>query len=234
MSILRKLWTEEGAISYTSELFSFEGAVLDPKPAVPIPLYFGGASEAAMRIAAELADVYLLWGEKREMIVERMQQMKALEGEFGRTLRYGIRMHVVVRETEAEAVAAAEKLISRVDPAVRSAFESSYTNVDSTGQRRQIEMLQDSLERGDLWVEPNLWAGVGMARSGVGVALVGDPQQVAAKIRDYQSMGIDTFIFSGYPHLEEARFFGELVMPLFKGESDTARVIYTDSVAPTS
>jgi alkanesulfonate monooxygenase len=234
MSILRKLWTQEGAISYKSELFSFEGAVLDPKPALPIPLYFGGASVAAMRIAAELADVYLLWGEKREMIVERMQQMKALEGEFGRTLRYGIRMHVVVRETEAEAVSAAEKLISRVDPAVRTAFESSYANVDSTGQRRQIEMLQDSLERGDLWVEPNLWAGVGMARSGVGVALVGDPQQVAAKIRDYQSMNIDTFIFSGYPHLEEARYFGELVMPLFKGERDSARVIYSDSVAPTS
>jgi len=234
MTILRQLWDGPSPSSYKSDLYQFENAVLEPKPTNRIPLYFGGASEAAQRIAAELADVYLLWGEKREMTLERLEKMKALEREYGRTLRYGLRCHVVVRETEAEAVAAAERLISRVDPKVRSAFENSYQNVDSTGQQRQIDMLRDSLERGDFWVEPHLWAGVGMARSGVGVALVGDPQQIAAKLEDYRTLGIDTFILSGYPHLEECRRFGELVMPLLTGKTGEARAIFTDSVAPVS
>ena len=234
MKILRQLWDQPSPSSYKSELYAFENAVLEPKPTERIPLYFGGASEAAQRIAAELADVYLLWGEKREMIVDRLNQMKVLEQEYGRTLRYGLRCHVVVRETEEEAVAAAERLISRVDPAVRATFEKSYQHVDSAGQQRQIDLLRESLERGDLWIERHLWAGVGMARSGVGVALVGNPQQIAAKLEDYRSLGIDTFILSGYPHLEECRRFGELVMPLLTGKLTEARAILTDSVAPVA
>jgi len=234
MTILRQLWDGPSPSSYKSDLYQFENAVLEPKPQNRIPLYFGGASEAAQRIAAELADVYLLWGEKREMVLERLEKMKVLEREYGRTLRYGLRCHVVVRETESEAVLAAERLISRVDPQVRAAFETSYQNVDSAGQQRQIEMLQTALEHGDFWVEPHLWAGVGMARSGVGVALVGSPQQIAAKLEDYRAMGIDTFILSGYPHLEECRRFGELVMPLLTGKVGEARAIFTDTVAPVS
>ncbi len=157
-------------------------------------------------------------------------QMKALEREYGRRLRYGLRTHVVVRETEAEAWAAAERLISRIDPEVRRAFLASYQHVDSVGQRRQIEMGLGS----DLVVEPHLWAGIGLARSGVGVAIVGDPEQVAAKLRGYQQLGINTFILSGYPHLEEARRFGELVMPLFGGYKGEVRELHTDVVAPAA
>jgi len=231
MLILRKLWTEAPPVSYRSELYHFENAVLDPQPARPIPLYFGGASDAAKRIAAELADVYLLWGERKDMIEERLGRMRALEAEYGRTLGYGLRTHVVVRETEEEAWHAADRLISRVSPDVRRAFVESYKHVDGVGQRRQIQMLQN-LEGGNLLVEPNLWAGVGMARSGVGVAIVGNPEQVAGKIREYEAMGIGTFIFSGYPHVEEARRFGELVMPLLKDRGAEGRVIHTDAVAP--
>ncbi|WP_027482747.1 LLM class flavin-dependent oxidoreductase [Deinococcus pimensis] len=233
MRVLRTLWEQEPPVSYESDVYSFKNAVLDPRPVVPVPLYFGGASDAAKRIAAELADVYLLWGERRDMIEERLGKMRELEKEYGRTLGYGLRTHVVVRETEEEAWQAADRLISRVDPEVRRAFVESYKHVDGVGQLRQIEMLRN-LKDGDLTVEPNLWAGVGMARSGVGVAIVGSPRQVADKIRDYESMGISTFIFSGYPHLEEARRFGELVMPLLRGGQGEQRVIHTDVVAPTS
>ncbi|GGM14720.1 LLM class flavin-dependent oxidoreductase [Deinococcus aerophilus] len=232
MTILRQLWTQPPPQSHRSDLYAFENAVLDPPPAQPIPIYFGGASPVAQQIAADLADVYLMWGEREDMLAERMAQMQALADKNGRTLRYGLRTHVIVRETEAEARAAAERLISRVDPQVRAAFVASHAHVDGVGQQRQIEMMKglDS----DLMVEPGLWAGVGMARSGVGVALIGDPQQVADKIRRYEDMGFSSFIFSGYPHLEEARRFGELVMPLLKGKAEEGRAIHTDKVAPVA
>jgi alkanesulfonate monooxygenase len=232
MTILRQLWTQPPPQSHRSELYAFENAVLDPPPAQPIPIYFGGASPVAQQIAADLADVYLMWGEREDMLAERMAQMQALAGQNGRAVRYGLRTHVIVRETEAEARAAAERLISRVDPQVRAAFVASHAHVDGVGQQRQIEMIKglDS----DLMVEPGLWAGVGMARSGVGVALIGDPQQVADKIRRYEDMGFSSFIFSGYPHLEEARRFGELVMPLLKGKAEEGRAIHTDKVAPVA
>jgi alkanesulfonate monooxygenase len=120
---------------------------------------------------------------------------------------------VLVRETEDEAWKAAERLISRIDPEVRRRFIDASASVDSEGQRRQQALTAAS---SSLVVEQNLWAGVGLARSGVGVAIVGDPEQVAAKLRAYQAVGISTFILSGYPHLEECRRFGEMVMPLLR------------------
>jgi alkanesulfonate monooxygenase len=127
-------------------------------------------------------------------------------------LRYGLRCHVIVRETEDEAWKAADRLISRIDPEVRRRFIEASAAVDSEGQRRQAALSSSS----SLVVEPHLWQGVGLARSGVGVAIVGDPSQVAAKLRGYQALGISTFILSGYPHLEECRRFGEMVMPLLR------------------
>ena len=230
--VLRQFWTGSGPQSYQSGVYHFENAVLDPAPVQPIPIYFGGASPAAQRIAAELADVYLLWGERQDMLEERLSQMRVLEQEYGRKLRYGLRTHVVVRETEEEAWQAAERLISRVDPEVRRAFVDSYAKVDGVGQLRQFQMLREAGET--LLVEPHLWAGVGMARSGVGVAIVGNPQQVADKIRGYERLGIGTFIFSGYPHLEEARRFGELVMPLLKETQSEERVLHGTGVAPVA
>ena len=236
MKLLRLFWTHDGPIDFTGKFYNYKGSVLEPKPSQPIPLYFGGASEAAMRIAAELADVYLLWGEPMAMIEARVRRMNELSLEFGRKVAYGLRTHVVVRETESQAMAAANHMISKIDPAVRENFVKSYSRLDSTGQTNQVKMLQHALERGDLMVEPNLWAGVGMARSGVGVAIVGDPQQVAAKIQSYVDIGIKNFIFSGYPHVDECRRFGELVMPLVGGRinvSSGSRSLYDGGVAPT-
>ena len=235
MKLLRLFWDSEGAINYEGAHYKYSGSILEPKPPYRIPLYFGGASEAAMRIAAELADVYLLWGEPKAMIQTRIDRMNELSLEYGRKVSYGLRTHVVVRETEAEAIAAAERMISKIDPQVRANFEKSYAKVDSTGQGNQIKILQAALEKNDFFIEDNLWAGVGMARSGVGVAIVGNPQQVAAKIQGYVDMGIQNFIFSGYPHVDECRRFGELVMPLVKGGSFSSgnRKLFDVDVAPT-
>ncbi len=236
MKLLRLFWTQDGPIDFAGKFYNYKGSVLEPKPTQPIPLYFGGASEPAMRIAAELADVYLIWGEPFEMVQARVKRMNELSLEFGRKVAYGLRTHVVVRETESQAIAAANHMISKVDPAVRENFVKSYSRLDSTGQTNQVNMLQHALERGDLFVEPHLWAGVGVARSGVGVAIVGDPKQVAAKIQSYVDIGIKNFIFSGYPHVDECRRFGELVMPLVSGRinvSSGSRSLYDGGVAPT-
>ncbi len=227
LTLMRKLWNET-PVTYTSKYYPVEGAVLEPKPVQAIPVYLGGASEEAQQIAVDLADVYLTWADKREVIAERVQNVKALAKSKGKSIRVGLRVHVLVRETEAEAWAAAERMISRIDPEVRKAFLASHGGIQSTGQRRQIELSGGT----DLVIEPNLWAGVGIARTGVGLAVVGNPEQVAAKFRDYESLGIDTFILSGYPHLDEARRFGEMVMPFFGKGTSSARHIATDTVAP--
>ncbi len=207
-------------------------AVLAPKPIPMIPIYFGGHSAPAQRIAAELADVYLVWGDTVPAIAARVASMRAAEAAAGRTVRIGLRVHVVVRETEAEAWQAAERLISRIDPAVRAAFVAASGSADSEGQQRQRALASGS----SLVVEDNLWAGVGLARTGVGVAIVGDPAQVEAKLRTYQELGISTFILSGYPHLEECRRFGELVMPRLRAAvpSGAAPASARTGVAPVT
>ena len=215
MAIMRNLW--RGApMDSESPRYPFKGAIVSPVPPQPVPIYLGGHSADAQRIAAELADVYLLWGDTIAAIEGRITTMRAQETRVVRLtdtpLSYGLRCHVVVRETEAEAWSAAERLISRIDPEVRRRFVEASTAVDSEGQRRQQALAASA----SLVVEPHLWAGVGLARSGVGVAIVGDPAQVAAKLRAYQALGISTFILSGYPHLEECRRFGEMVMPLLR------------------
>lgn len=211
-ALLRRLWGEP-AVDHDSARYPLRGAVVAPRPDPPIPLYLGGHSAAAQATAARHADVYLLWGDTLPAIRDRLDAMRAAEARAGRRVRYGLRCHVVVRETEAEAWAAAERLVSRLDPEVRRRFVDSAAGVDSEGQRRQAALSGGA----SLVVEDNLWAGVGLARTGVGVAVVGDPAQVEAKLRAYQALGISTFILSGYPHLEECRRFGELVMPRLRG-----------------
>jgi alkanesulfonate monooxygenase len=206
--LVRRLWTEP-VVDHEGIFYRTTGAVLAPKPSPTIPIYFGGHSAPAQRIAAELADVYLVWGDTLPSIATRIATMRDAEAAAGRSVRIGLRVHVVVRETEAEAWAAADRLISRIDPAVRAAFTAASGSADSEGQARQRALASGS----SLVVEDNLWAGVGLARTGVGVAIVGNPEQVEAKLRAYQALGISTFILSGYPHLEECRRFGELVMP---------------------
>ncbi len=211
IEIMRRLWTE-ASVDHDGAFYRLRGAVLDPKPSVPIPVYVGGHSAPAQQLAAEHADVYLVWADTRSGVAARLATMRQAEELAGRRVRYGLRCHVIVRETEADAWAAADRLISRIPPDVRAAFLAATSVTDSEGQRRQHELAANQ----SLIVEANLWAGVGLARTGVGVAIVGNPQQVAAKLRAYQELGISTFILSGYPHLEECRRFGELVMPLLQ------------------
>ena len=176
------------------------------------PLYFGGSSEAAHDLAAEQVDVYLTWGEPPAAVAEKIADIRARAARQGRTLRFGIRLHVIVRETNEAAWRAAEELISHVDDDVIERAQAAFSKMDSVGQRRMAALHGGSREK--LEVSPNLWAGVGLVRGGAGTALVGDAETVAARMREYADLGIDTFILSGYPHLEESYRFAELVFPL--------------------
>ncbi|WP_075794330.1 FMNH2-dependent alkanesulfonate monooxygenase [Massilia putida] len=182
------------------------------------PLYFGGSSDAAHELAAEQLDVYLTWGEPPAAVAAKIADIRARAAKHGRALKFGIRLHVIVRETNEEAWAAADKLISHLDDTTIAKAQAALAKMDSVGQRRMAALhggRRDKLE-----VSPNLWAGVGLVRGGAGTALVGDPDTVAARMREYQDLGIETFILSGYPHLEESYRFAELVFPLLgKGKS---------------
>jgi len=181
------------------------------------PLYFGGSSPEAIDVAAGQIDSYLTWGEPVEQVAEKIAVVRRRAEARGRTLSYGIRLHVIVRETEEEAWAAADRLIAHVDEETIAAAQKIFARMDSTGQARMSALHQGS--RDGLRIGPNLWAGVGLVRGGAGTALVGSPEQVAERIREYQALGIENFILSGYPHLEEAHRFAELVMPLLPLDS---------------
>ncbi len=216
-----KIWREILTRSHTGESFTFHGerlSVDDAKLLYPPvqqpypPLWFGGSSEAAQELAAEQVDTYLTWGEPPAAVEQKIQTMQAKSAAKGRRLNYGIRLHVIVRETSAEAWAAADELIQYVDDATIAAAQQKFRQMDSVGQRRMAELHNG--DKSKLEVSPNLWAGVGLVRGGAGTALVGDPQTVADRIQEYADLGINTFIFSGYPHLEESIRFAELVFPL--------------------
>jgi len=176
------------------------------------PFYFGGLSDEARETAAQDADVYLMWPDTEEAIADIISDMTRRAAHYGRTLKFGYRVHVVVRDTEEEAFAAASHLISAVDAETGNAIRARSLDSTSVGVRRQAE-LRDSASS-DGFIEDNLWTGIGKARSGCGAAIVGTPEQVANKIRRYQDLGIEAFIFSGYPHLDEAQRFARTVLPL--------------------
>lgn len=176
------------------------------------PLYFGGSSDAGIDVAAETVDKYLTWGEPPAAVAEKLGKAAAAAGARGRRFTFGIRLHVIVRETAAEAWGAADALIRHLDDETIAKAQSVFARMDSVGQSRMAALHGGRRDR--LEVSPNLWAGVGLVRGGAGTALVGDPQTVAARTKEYMALGIDTFILSGYPHLEEAYRFAELVMPL--------------------
>jgi len=229
LQVVRRLWLED-SVTFSGAFYRTDGALLAPKPNPSIPIYLGGHSEPAQALAAELADVYLLWADTIDGVRKRLATMQVQAEKAGRLVRYGLRCHVIVRETEAEAWAAADRLISRVNPATRAAFVDAASRTDSEGQRRQLALSSGN----SLVVEEHLWAGVGLARTGVGLAIVGDPAQVEAKLRAYQELGISTFILSGYPHLEECRRFGELVMPRLRGPATASRLLTGAGVAPVT
>lgn len=176
------------------------------------PLYIGGSSDAAIELASDQVEMYLTWGEPPAQVAEKIDRVRRKAAERGRTMRFGIRLHLIVRETADEAWAAAERLIAHVtDEAIQQAQRRLDAESDSVGQKRMSALHGGRRDR--LEVSPNLWAGVGLVRKGAGTALVGDPKTVAARIREYQALGIDTVIASGYPHLEEAFRVAELLFP---------------------
>lgn len=195
------------------------GKVLYPPVQRPYPpLWFGGSSPAAHTIAAEHIDTYLTWGEPPEAVAKKLDDIRARAAEKGRKIKFGIRLHVIVRETEEEAWADADRLISRLDDDTIARAQQAFAKMDSEGQRRMAALHGGKRGgRKQLEIYPNLWAGVGLVRGGAGTALVGSAEQVAERMREYASLGIETFILSGYPHLEESYRFAELVFPLIKG-----------------
>lgn len=181
---------------------------------VHAPFYFGGLSEPARDVAAQHADTYLMWPDTEAAVAEIVSDLSSRASRHGRTLRFGYRVHVVVRETEAAAREAARHLLAALDEETGAAIRARSLDSESTGVRRQAE-LRDDADR-DGFVEPSLWTGIGRARSGCGAAIVGDPGQVAAKIRRYEALGISSFILSGYTHRDECARFARLVLPLLR------------------
>ena len=181
--------------------------VQQPRP----PLWFGGSSDAAQDLAAEQVDVYLTWGEPPAQVKEKIAQVRDKAAAQGRKVRFGIRLHVIVRETNEEAWQAADRLIAHVDDETIAKAQAAFLRADSVGQRRMAALHAGRRDR--LEISPNLWAGVGLVRSGAGTALVGDGPTVAARMQEYADLGIETFILSGYPHLEEAYRVSELLFP---------------------
>jgi len=196
------------------------GKLLFPALQAPYPpLYFGGSSDAGQEVAAEHCDVYLTWGEPPADVAEKLAAMRARAAARGRTLQYGIRLHAIVRETAEAAWQAAEDLIRHIDDDAIAAAQKVFARFDSVGQQRMMRLhggRRDKLE-----ISPNLWAGVGLVRGGAGTALVGNPVQVAARMREYMALGIDRFILSGYPHLEECYRVAELLFPLLPLKATT-------------
>jgi alkanesulfonate monooxygenase len=193
------------------------GSLLFPPRQSPRPpLYFGGSSDAGIDVAADIVDKYLTWGEPPAQVADKINRVKAVASSRGRKPSFGIRLHVIVRETNAEAWNAADELIRHVTDETIAAAQKIFSRMDSVGQQRMAQLHGGRREK--LEISPNLWAGVGLVRGGAGTALVGDPETVAARIREYQAIGVDTFVLSGYPHLEEAYRFAELVFPLLAVE----------------
>jgi alkanesulfonate monooxygenase len=217
LDIWKKLLAGE-TVTHAGNYFRITGArnvfppVQHPSPSV----YFGGSSPAAHDLAAKYADTYLTWGEPPAAIAGKIADVRARAAKLGRTIRVGVRLHVIVRETEAEAWNAADELISRLDDATIAKSQAHFASMDSEGQRRMAALHGGHRDR--LEIAPNLWAGVGLVRGGAGTSLVGDPETVAARLKEYADLGVDSFIFSGYPHLEEAYRFAELVFPLLPGK----------------
>ncbi len=193
------------------------------------PLWFGGSSDEGIQVGAKHADVYLTWGEPPAMAAEKLERVRRAAQEQGREVRFGIRLHVIVRETERKAWEAAEELIQYVDDAAIAKAQEFMTRRDSEGQRRMMALHGG--RRDNLEVSPNLWAGIGLLRPGVGTALVGSPEIVAQRMQEYAEIGIETFILSGYPHLEEAYRFAELVFPLLPLSHGPAKI--SDVLAPS-
>lgn len=216
VEILKQAWTRE-EINHQGQVYNFSGLTTDPvrpyQTGGPL-LYFGGYSPDALALCGEHCDVYLMWPEKIAELEGRMKAVHAVAAQHGRTLDYGLRVHVIVRDTEAEAREYADYIVSKLDDEQGKAIRERALDSGSLGVSHQAKNREVADDDG--YIEPNLWTGVGRARSGCGAALVGSTDQVMSKLETYQKMGIRAFILSGYPHEEEAKHFGQRILPQMK------------------
>ncbi len=214
IQILQGMWRTDGPFEWTGKYYNFSLPTTEPaKPyqqnGGPL-MYFGGISPAAQDLCAKHCDVFLMWPETEDRIAETMRVMSEKAAAYGRKIDFGFRSHVIVRETEAEARAAADRLISKLDAAKGAEIKARSQDSQSAGVKRQDELRAQSK---DLYIEDHLWSGIGLARSGCASAIVGDPDQVLAKLNRYMDLGMRAFVLSGYPHLEECDLFAKYVLP---------------------
>ncbi|MEU6440581.1 LLM class flavin-dependent oxidoreductase [Streptomyces sp. NPDC047046] len=213
LHVVRKLWRGE-AVDHAGQHLTVEGARLGRLPEPVPPVYFGGSSPAALRVAARHADVYLTWGEPPAAVAEKIGAVRELAAREGRGVRFGVRLHTITRDRSADAWAEAARLLDGIDEKLVEDVQRGLGRSESEGQRRMLALhggRRDALE-----IHPNLWAGVGLVRGGAGTAMVGSHEEVARLVEEYHAVGIDEFVLSGYPHLEEAYWFGEGVLPLLE------------------
>ncbi|MGX1671030.1 LLM class flavin-dependent oxidoreductase [Streptomyces sp. NPDC055400] len=210
LEIVRRLWAGD-TVDLAGEHLQVQDARLARLPD-PVPeVYFGGSSPVAGEIAARHSDVYLTWGEPPAQVAEKIAWIRGLAEKEGRTVRFGIRLHVITRDTAEQAWAEADRLLQGFDPATVRSVQEGLARSESEGQQRMLALHGGS--SGSLEIHPNLWAGIGLVRGGAGTALVGSHDEVADRVEEYHRLGIDEFVLSGYPHLEEAYWFGEGVLP---------------------
>ncbi|MCV6962239.1 alkanesulfonate monooxygenase [Mycobacterium intermedium] len=214
LHVVRQLWVSREPVTFAGNHIRVEDALLNNPPDPLPPVFFGGSSEPAGPVAAAYSDVYLTWGEPLAAVGEKLSWIRGLAADRGRVLQYGLRIHVISRDTAAAAWAEADRLLAAVDPADVERVQASLVRSESEGQRRMLELHGGSRDR--LLLAPNLWAGVGLVRAGAGTALVGSHAEVADRLMEYAGLGITHFVLSGYPHLEEAYWFGEGVLPLLE------------------
>lgn len=231
LDVVRRLWAGE-TVTLDGKHIRVEDAALALPPNPVPPLYFGGSSKAAGPVAAKHADVYLTWGEPPEAVREKIEWIRKEAADEGRTVRFGIRLHTISRDTADEAWAQAGKFVDALDEETVRNAQAGLSRSQSEGQKRMLALHEANRADGSwndarsLEIAPNLWAGVGLVRGGAGTALVGSHTDVADRIAEYAEIGIDEFIFSGYPHLEELYWFGEGVVPVLRerGLFDAGRI----------
>jgi alkanesulfonate monooxygenase len=219
LEVLRRCFTGK-RFDFAGRHVQVEGAGLTRALPDPPPIYLGGASPAAEEVTARWVDRYLMWGEPPAMAGPRIQRVREKAAAHGREIRFGIRLHVVSRDTPEEAWAEADRMLAGMPAHAIAETQARYARMDSVGQARMTSLHGGSVADGarSLEVAPNLWAGIGLVREGAATALVGSHEQVAERIAEYAALGLDEFILSGYPHLEEAWRIGEEVLPLLDRE----------------
>ncbi|PRY32653.1 LLM class flavin-dependent oxidoreductase [Umezawaea tangerina] len=230
LHVVRNAWSGQ-PFDFSGEHYRVAGATVLAAPDPTPRIYFGGSSDAALPVAARHADVYLTWGEPPEAVAEKIGRVRALAEARGRRIRFGIRLHTISRDTSAEAWLEAAKLLDALDPEQVRKAQSQLGASQSVGQQRMVALHGGDLGAGvrGLEIHPGLWAGIGLVRGGAGTALVGSHSEVADLVEEYHSLGVEEFVLSGYPHLEEAYWFGEGVRPelarrgLLAGQEDLVK-----------